>query len=133
MTYRKLGGSVDSYFDFIEQTVGPQFAVFQDECYDPALRILRHYFLPPCGNSTVLEPPTSVCMETCNYLQNICPSEWNKVVTHFDELEPKLRRFGATFINCSDTGKYLNPLPYCCSNVGIGMSSSVVTVRTDKR
>ena len=102
--------------------------MFQDNCRDPALQVLCHYYFPPCGNSTIFEPPTSVCMEACNYLQDICPNEWREVVAYFDENDSIVRSYGATFINCSNTGEYLDPLPYCCSDVGIDIRMFITAV-----
>ena len=126
MSYQRTGGSLDTYRDIIEQAAGLLFALFRDECQDLALRILCHYFLPPCGNSTTFKPPTSVCMETCNYMQETCPNEWNLVLAYFEEVDISARNHGATFINCSDTGQYLNPLPHCCSNLGIAICMYII-------
>ena len=130
LSYRRLGGDILSYRQAITASAKLLLFKFRDECRDPALRILCHYYFPPCGNSTVFEPPTSVCMETCNYLREICPNQWNDVEAHFEENHSTVSSYGATFINCSNTGEYLDPLPYCCSDVGVDirMSSAVVMV-----
>ena len=119
ISYRRQKGNILSYRQAIAVPAGLLLDKFRDECHDPALRILCHYYFPPCGNSTVFEPPTSVCMETCNYLRELCPNEWNDIVAYFEENDATIRSYGATFINCSNTGEYLNPLPHCCSDVGI--------------
>ena len=119
VSYQRLGGDFDRYINVIEQSASLFLAVFQDECRDPAIQVLCHFFLPPCGNSTVFEPPTSVCKEACNYLREICPSEWEQVVAHFEANDDWLAPNGLHFINCSNTGEYLDPLPYCCSDVGV--------------
>ena len=127
VSYQRTGGDLDTYRNIIEVAAGLLIALFRDECRDLAIRILCHYFLPPCGNSTTFKPPTSVCMETCNNLRETCPNEWNLALAYFEENENDARSNGATFINCSDTGEYINPLPHCCSNLGIDtcMSCSV--------
>ena len=95
-----------------------------DRCLDPAIRVFCHYYLPPCGNTTLFEPPTSVCMEVCNYLRDLCPLEWERVVAFFEESDATFRPEGLTFINCSNTGEYLDPLPYCCSDTGVDIHSA---------
>ena len=125
LSYRRLGGKILSYREAIAQSANLLFFKFQDECRDPALRILCHYYFPPCGNSTVFDPPTSVCMETCNYLRELCPNEWNDVETRFEEYHNIVSSYGAAFINCSNTGEYLNPLSYCCSDVGVDIRMSM--------
>lgn len=135
VSYRRTGGNIDRYLDRIEVTAGLVLAVFRDECQDAAVRVLCQFFLPPCGNSTIFEPPTSVCMEACNYLRDTCPTEWDQVIAIFEENDSEIRPYGANFINCRNTGEYLNPLPHCCSDVGVDicMSSSVVIGHTNKQ
>ena len=123
VSYQRTGGSLDTYLDILEQVAGLVIALFRDECRDLAIRIVCHYFLPPCGNSTTFKPPTSVCMETCNYLRETCPNAWNAALAYIERNEDEARAYGATF-NCSDTGEYLNPLPHCCSNLGIDICMS---------
>ena len=96
-----------------------------DKCLDPAIRVFCHYYLPPCGNTTLFEPPTSVCMEVCNYLGDLCPSEWEQAVTFFEVNEAL---FYEAFINCSNTGEYLDPNPYCCSDVGVDIRMYILSV-----
>ena len=90
-----------------------------DKCLDLGIRVFCHFYLPPCGNITVFEPPTSVCMEVCNYLRELCPLEWEVLATFFEQNDAIFRPLGITFINCSNTGEFLDPLPYCCSDVGL--------------
>ena len=117
---RRRGGNFDQYLSYVEDS-GLVLNVIPERCIDPALRVLCHFFLPPCGNSTFFEPPTSVCMEACNYLAEICPFEWEQVVAYFEVNDYWLRPNGLTFINCSNTGEYLDPLPHCCSDVGVNI------------
>ena len=115
---QRSDGNFDQYLYFVEES-RIVFDVIPERCIDPAQRVLCHFFLPPCGNSTFFEPPTSVCMEACNYLAEICPFQWEQVVAYFEENDYRLRPDGLTFINCSNTGEFLDPLPYCCSDVGV--------------
>ena len=131
VSYQRTSGNIDTYLDTIQIALGVIrlfSAILQDKCYDPSVRILCQYYLPPCGNSTTFQPPASVCMETCNYLREICPNEWNDVISYMEENESLIRGLGLSFINCSNTGEYLNPLPHCCSDVGVDIrtSSSIV-------
>ena len=88
-------------------------------CLDEARAILCHYFLPPCGNETVFEPPSSVCEETCDYLRYLCPEEFEALMEYFRSREHILGRLGVTMINCSNTGEYIAPLDHCCSDLNI--------------
>jgi len=124
VSYQRTGGNLDRFLDYIEDAANFVLNVFQAECYNPALRVLCHYYLPPCGNSTTFEPPTSVCTEVCSDLKEMCRDGWEFVVSTLEEGDLRLKAHGATFINCSNTGEYLDPLPHCCSDVGIGMRMS---------
>ena len=94
------------------------FSLIPQRCAEEAKLILCHYFFPPCGNSTVFNPPTSVCGEVCDYLQSLCPDEFASATAHFGG-QPRLMELGFTMINCSHTGEYLEPLQYCCSDVDV--------------
>ena len=85
-------------------------------CIESVIKIWCHIFLPSCGNSSVFKPPTSVCKETCNYVKEKCDNMWN-----IFELYIKNTTDVLTPINCSNTGEHLDPLPYCCSDVGIDL------------
>ena len=100
-------------------TFGPVLLASLDRCYDAARRIICHFYLPPCGNSTLFELPTSVCKETCYTVQDMCGEEWENVVSMFEQNRLSIEPEGTTFIECEDTGKHLNPLPYNCSDLGI--------------
>lgn len=84
-----------------------------DECLRSTIRVMCHYYLPSCGNSTHFKPPTSVCSNVCHIQSQMCPYEWTEFMNAFVN-----DMIG--FINCNNTGKLLDPLPHCCSNVGIG-------------
>ena len=115
---RRTGGDIDSYLDLVEDA-GLIINVVPDKCHDPALLVLCHFYFPPCGNATFFEPPTSVCIDACKFLQELCPFEYEQVLGYFGENDLWLRPKGLTFINCSNTGEYLDPLSYCCSDVGV--------------
>ncbi len=99
-------------------------------CLEVARKILcAHYFIP-CGklhsfgnvsgqNFVERTPPVSVCSEQCFYLQNdLCPEEWKTAIEYFQS-QPDLVTVGLAFINCSEPGVLLEPLPYCCTDAGV--------------
>ena len=83
----------------------------ENECTDPFLRMICHYYLPPCGNSTHFEPPTSVCEYACELQSEKC---------HFF-LDNFQHRLTGDQLNCSTS--ILDPLPHSCSNLGYDISS----------
>ena len=90
-----------------------------DRCYDVARRVICHFYLPPCGNSTHFAPPTSVCRNTCLTVAEMCGEEWDSVVALFDQNRIALQLDGTTFIDCADPGKHLYPIPYHCDDLNI--------------
>ena len=91
-----------------------------EECVKQVYRVFCHYYLPPCGNITHPAPPSSICQEECQMVQNKCQRTWDLAV-HFIDIEP--------LINCSDTSKLLLPLPHCCTTFGIGQPPYPVALR----
>lgn len=98
---------------------GPQLLSALESCYDTAVKVICHFYLPSCGNATHFQPPTSVCSETCYQLRDLCPVEWDLVVSTFEENRILLEADGLLFIECDNPGHYLSPLPHCCSNAGV--------------
>ena len=114
--YKRAYGNLEYFLSF----VGDAELVFKlvpEICRDEAKLVTCHYFLPTCGNSTVFEPPTPICEDTCIHLRSLCPNEWEQV-RQFMEAQPFLTRNGFTMINCSNTGEYLPP-SHCCEDLGI--------------
>jgi len=89
--YQRAGGNIDEYLYNLELAGLFISGVPLHQCFESAKEVLCHYLLPPCGNATVFEPPTSVCMEVCNYLRKLCPMEWELVVAFFEENDADLR------------------------------------------
>ncbi len=99
-------------------------------CLEVVRKLLCTYYFIPCGklhsfdnvsgqNFVEMIPPVSVCSEPCFYLQNdLCPEEWKTAIEYF-ESRPDLVAVGLGFINCSEPGVLLEPLPYCCTDAGI--------------
>ena len=86
---------------------------------DEVREVLCHYYLPPCGNATVFELPTSVCEDVCEHLENLCPEVVREIDIFFETNKEILAPYGLTMINCSNTGDYLPPIQHCCSSLGI--------------
>ena len=114
--YNRAGGNLQYYLSFVRDT-DLLFSFIPEICRDEAKLVICHYFSPTCGNSTVFEPPTSVCEDICNYLRSLCPMEWEQASEYF-EVRPDLASIGFTMINCSNTGEYLPP-SHCCEDLGI--------------
>ena len=60
--------------------------------------------------------PVSICPEECVYVQNECTDAWNQLTS--------LVSINLGFINCSNPGQMLDPLPHCCVDAGITMDTS---------
>ena len=93
---------------------GPLVFGHLQKCSDVARQVFCHYYLPPCGNSSVFELPTSICRETCQILQETCGEDWDIAITAFQQ-NPFVIREEIDFIVCEDPGKPLSPLPYSCT------------------
>ena len=90
-----------------------------ERCRDVTVKLLCNFYLIPCGNSTVFQPPVSVCSEQCFHLRNdLCPNEWVQVLAFF-RTRPDLIDLGLGFIDCNNTGLMLKPLPHCCTDAGV--------------
>ena len=80
-------------------------------CMKEVFRVLCYFYLPPCGNSTHLAPPPSICHEECHTVQKECNTTWNTV---FKNLHP--------ILECSSTSMLLFPVPHCCTGAGLGLA-----------
>ena len=83
----------------------------EDQCIKQVFRVLCHFYLPPCGNSTHPVPPSFICQEECQMVQEMCKKTW----TFFDVV---LRDKS---IDCSDTSRLLFPVSHCCSDAGLDL------------
>ena len=92
------------------QTMHQFSATHDNDCVDQVLRVVCHYYLPPCGNFTHPHPPTSICQDECSQVQSKCHKTWE---TTRALLAPY------SFINCDDTSQLLFPIPNCCTGAGI--------------
>ena len=101
---------------------GDQFLKSFTNCYEEARLVLCHYYLPPCGNSTVFKPPTAVCPKHCKQINIKCPDEWADFVVQAESSNPFLEQFGVQTIDCNYPGQHLSPLSFCCSDAGLNTS-----------
>ena len=118
LSSRRTEGNFDRYAYFFKDTK-VFFDFIPPECINEARKVLCHYYLPTCGNSTVFEPPTSVCEDVCEYLWNLCPNEFQQMALQFSFEAESLAKLGLTMINCLNTGEFISPLQYCCSDLDI--------------
>ena len=90
------------------------FDTSSSRCQDLIRHVLCLYYYPPCSFNGTFTPPVSLCPEECLYIQNQCLDKWN-------QLERLLGIPGSylSFINCSNPGQILDPLPHCCVDAGI--------------
>ena len=94
-------------------------SLIPERCRDVIIKLLCTFYLIPCENSSVFQPPVSVCSEQCLHLRNdLCPTVWELVLGYFRN-NPRLADLGLGFIECNNTGLILEPLPYCCTDAGI--------------
>ena len=116
--------SKGSFSTLIEDSVthGSNLLSSFNKCYEPARRLLCHFYFPPCGNSTVFKAPTAVCPEQCKVIGQLCPEEWKSLVKKYSTTLDLFSRDGLSLIDCNFPGKYLVPLPHCCSDAGINIS-----------
>lgn len=115
LSYHRAGGDLSQYTRFFANSADFFIGQAPEQCVDLASKIFCHVFFPTCGNGTEFNPPAALCQETCEYVQSLCPSEWDQVAQYFERERP----LGTNFINCNATGDYLEPLPHCCTNAGI--------------
>ena len=107
MTYNN---NISAYLN--DKINGSLFVDHRKDCVLQVFRIICHYFLPPCGNTTKMIPPSSVCQEECSQVQSSCQDTWylTKLIFNSDQ-----------FISCEDTSELLYPLQHCCTGAGIVM------------
>ena len=86
-----------------------------EECVKLVFRVLCHFYLPSCGNTTHPAPPSSICQEECQMVQENCRDTWHSIIYAF-------RADIDIVIDCSDTSQLLFPVPHCCIGAGIGLS-----------
>ena len=90
------------------------FATTSAECQELIRNVLCLYYYTPCGFNGTLTSPVSVCPEECFYVETQCTIVWNRLETLLSTAAPSIG-----FINCSNPGQILEPLPHCCMGAGI--------------
>ena len=93
-----------------------------EDCIKMMYRVLCHYYLPPCGNSTHPAPPSSICQEECRMVQDKCKDTWDTalLLLHIGDIKP--------VIDCTDTSKIIFPVPHCCTGAGLGLSYCIYSI-----
>ena len=124
--HNRSGGSFSRLINDITD-YGPTLLKSLDDCYEPARLVLCRYYLPPCGNATVFQPPTTVCPRQCHLISQLCPNEWANVVNDFIANDLIISPEGLQLIDCAFPGKHLSPLPHCCSDFGLNISQGFLT------
>ena len=79
----------------------------EEHCVKQVFRVFCHFYLPTCGNITHLAPPSSICQEECQMVQQECQPTWDTVLVALKTI-PHM-------VDCTDTSKLLFPVPHCCT------------------
>ena len=92
------------------------FDTVSSHCQNLIRSVLCLHYYTPCGLDAAL---VSICPEECFYVQNSCSQIWN-------DLERLLKVSGTDlrFINCSNPGEILDPLPHCCVDARITIDTA---------
>ena len=102
--FSRYDGNFDLLMDnlvFVSDTYAKIFA----NCMAPIRQMLCHYALPPCGNSSMFKPPTSVCVEACTEIKKLCPFESGAI--HCSNIQVTVEDY---------------PFAHCCSNIGVNIT-----------
>jgi len=89
-------------------------ATISAQCQELIQSVLCLYYYSPCGFNGTLTSPVSICPEECFYVQNECTGTWNQLAGLLG-----ISGSGLGFINCSNPGQILDPLPHCCVDAGV--------------
>ena len=110
--------------EFLSQLVGSaifQFlnATLSETCMEVVRALLCNYYFIPCGRNGTTFPPQAICRDECEYFSiDLCPDKW-QTISNFFETDPFFESVGVSLVNCSNPGEILEPLPHCCTNLGI--------------
>ena len=89
-------------------------------CVQQVFRALCYYYLTPCGDSSHPSPPSSLCPEECEMVQEKCQPTWDAVLLSLGNIDPP--------IDCNDTSRLLFPVPHCCTGAELGIELSLFSV-----
>ena len=95
-----------------------------NNCTNTLIKWLCHYYLPPCGNSSHYEAPTSVCPGVCELYSNNC-----KVL--LENVDQRLEKNTGNNLNCSIS--ILDPIPHPCSNLGLHIPGMKICCKSGDR
>ena len=108
--------------DFLNKKIRDITESGDDEnCIKMMYKVLCHYYLPPCGNTTHPAPPSSICQEECQMVQDKCKDTWNAALLALYQMDIK------PILGCSDTSNVLFPIPHCCTEAGLSMTAVSTT------
>ena len=107
--------------DFMNKEIRDIESGDDEDCIKMMYRVLCHYYLPPCGNTTHPAPPSSICQEECQMVRDKCKDTWNAALVVLYKLEIK------PIIDCSDTSNVIFPIPHCCTGAGLSMTAISTT------
>ena len=91
-------GNQTTISDFLNSKMKDLDSVNHNEdCVKQVFRVLCHFHLPPCGNTTHPAPPSSICQEECQMVQGNCSDMWNSALLALNTIQ----RYINTFVPCS--------------------------------
>lgn len=125
INFQRMSVSFDEYLTQVEM-LWQSTTMMPGRCLEFTRQAVCHFYVPSCGNSTLFEPPSSLCMETCNSLADTCPFEWEQMVNYFETNHTILSPIA--LIDCNNTGEFLNPVPHCCVDLGVNMCKLIECV-----
>ena len=115
--FRRTSGDVVRLNDFVADT-SIAIDLISDACRERARKLLCYFYYPPCGNSTMFEPPNAICSDACTRIRDDhCAAEWDAASAWFNGNTNDITTNGLNFIVCNDPGAFLYPLPHCCSGL----------------
>ena len=99
---------------------GVLFETLPEKCREVARQLLCTYYFIPCGRNGTMFPPPAICRDECEYFSvDLCPDEWQLALSYFANDQETFDAVGVSLVNCSNPGRILEPLPHCCTAVGI--------------
>ena len=115
-------GNQTAIADFLNKEIKDIESGDDEDCIKMVYRVLCHYYLPPCGNTTYPAPPSSICQEECQMVHKKCRRTWDAVllILHIGGIKP--------LIDCTDTSELIFPVPHCCTGAGLGLSYCIYSI-----
>jgi len=112
--YRQALGSIETLNEIIADA-NIVVNLIGEPCKEAVRKAVCYFYYPPCGNSTTVQPPKSICQDECFYVKDtLCPVEWALAQDHFESILSTLNSYNLHFINCGNPATYIEPLPHCC-------------------